>query len=157
MSNEEMSEVKTSDTPYRDPAQIKFERKMKFHRGLVWFLGLIIAVNTAAAIFIGQVFERPNYNTGASDIRNAITSYEANDRFSTTVYQQMVSNGWVTRDLLETIGNQNATIIEQNDNLTWIVGVLLFNILFTLGWLSIALIRLGLMKIDQNKEYLERK
>jgi hypothetical protein len=51
-------------------------------------------------------------NNGSADVLDAISSYEINDATSETVYNQMVTNGWVARDLLETIGNQNATIID---------------------------------------------
>jgi hypothetical protein len=132
----------------QDPIKVKMDRKLRNAKRSVWVLAAIIALNTIASIFIGNFYERPDYSTGSSDISSAISSYKINDASSTTVYNQMVTNGWVAKDLLEAIGNQNATIIEQNTESTWMIGWLLFNILFTLGWLSIALIRIGLIHLE---------
>jgi hypothetical protein len=60
----------------------------------------------------------------------------------------MVTNGWVARDLLETIGEQNATIIEQNSESSGITAWLFFNTLFTLGVLSVAVIRIGILQVE---------
>jgi hypothetical protein len=138
---EELIEIK-------DPIKVKMDRKLRNAKGSVWVLAGIIALNTIASIFIGNFYERSDYSTGSDVITSAISSYKLNDASSTTVYNQMVTNGWVAKDLLVAIGNQNATIIEQNIESTWMIGWLLFNILFTLGWLSIALIRIGLIHLE---------
>lgn len=134
---------------FRSPEEIKKERKIKNARRSVIILSIIIALNTAAAIFLGQLYKQPVYDTGSYSVTRAISDYRANDLMSTTVYNQMVTNGWVARDLLKTIGEQNATIIEQNSQSNFMIGWLLFNILFTLGWFSIAMIRLGLMFYEE--------
>lgn len=48
----------------------------------------------------------------SKDVSAAIASYQLNDSSSTTVYQQQVTNGWAAKDLLNVIGQQNATIID---------------------------------------------
>jgi hypothetical protein len=65
-----------------------------------------------AAAFLGnqtvQLVSQNNYR----DVTDAMTNYELNDASSKTVYNQMVTNGWVAKDLLKTIGTQNASIID---------------------------------------------
>ena len=148
MSENESSEVMIEDT-FKSPEEIKKERKLKNARRNVIILSIIIALNTAAAIFIGQLYKQPSYDSGRGSVSTAMADYRLNDMSSTTVYNQMVTNGWVARDLLKTIGEQNATLIEQNSESNFMIGWLLFNILFTLGWFSIAMIRLGLMFYEE--------
>lgn len=150
MSSDQSSEV-TEEVVIRDPKQVKLERKIRNAKISVWILAFLIAVNTVAALFIGQLYERPEFNDGRGEISGAMASYELNNANTRTVYNQMVVNGWVAKDLLEAIGKQNATMIEQNSEANWMLGWLLFNVLFTLGWLSIALIRIGLMQIEINQ------
>lgn len=150
MSSDQVEEV-TEVVETRNPKQVKLERRIRSARISVWILALIIAINTVAALFIGQLYERPQFDNGRSSISSAITNYKLNDANSTTVYNQMVTNGWAAKDLLEAIGEQNATLIEQNSEANWMFGWLLFNILFTLGWLSVALIRIGLTQIEINQ------
>ena len=150
MSSDQPIEV-TDEVIARDPKEVKLKRKIRNAKISVWILAFLIAVNTVAALFIGQLYERPQFNDGTSGISAAMSSYELNNANTRTVYNQMVVNGWVAKDLLEVIGKQNATMIEQNSEANWMLGWLLFNILFTLGWLSIALIRIGLMQIEINQ------
>ena len=150
MSSDQPIEV-TDEVIARDPKEVKLKRKIRNAKISVWILAFLIAVNTVAALFIGQLYERPDFDNGRSSISGAIANYKLNDASSRTVYNQMVTNGWVAKDLLEAIGEQNATMIEQNTEANWMLGWLLLNILFTLGWLSIALIRIGLMQIEINQ------
>jgi hypothetical protein len=154
MSTENMG-TDLEATTLKDPVIVKYERKMRSSRRYVVIFAVIITLNTAAAIFVGQLYNQPSYSSGSSDISSAISNYKINDSTSTTVYNQMVANGWVAKDLLVAIGNQNATIIEQNSDAMWLVALLLFNILFTLGWIGISIIRLGFMRIDQNQHHFE--
>jgi hypothetical protein len=132
----------------RDPQIVKIERKVRNAKVMLWIFAIFIAVNTAAALYIGQTYKAAEFETGRGSIESALSSYRSNDASSTTVYQQMVTNGWVARDLLETIGEQNATIIEQNSESSGITAWLFFNTLFTLGVLSVAVIRIGILQVE---------
>jgi len=132
----------------RDPQIVKIERKVRNAKVMLWIFAIFIALNTAAALYIGQTYKAAEFETGRGSIESALSSYRSNDASSTTVYQQMVTNGWVARDLLETIGEQNATIIEQNSESSGITAWLFFNTLFTLGVLSVAVIRIGILQVE---------
>jgi hypothetical protein len=132
----------------RDPQIVKIERKVRNAKVMLWIFAIFIALNTAAALYIGQTYKAVEFETGRGSIESALSSYRSNDASSTTVYQQMVTNGWVTRDLLETIGEQNATIIEQNSESSSLTAWLFFNTLFTLGVLSVAVIRIGILQVE---------
>ena len=141
----------TDEVIFRDPETIKYERKLKRTRLSVVVLLVVVAINTVAALFLGQVVKAPEYSNGSSLVSAAIASEKINSMTSTTVYQQQVVNGWAARDLLEAIGNQNATMIDQNADLLRVGAFLLFNILFTLGAICVALIRIGLLRVDQSE------
>jgi hypothetical protein len=132
----------------RDPQIVKMERKVRSAKVMLWIFAIFIALNTAAALFIGQSYKAAEFETGRMSIESALSSYRSNDASSTTVYQQMVTNGWVARDLLETIGEQNATLIEQNSESNGVMTWLFFNTLFTLGVLSVAVIRIGILQVE---------
>jgi hypothetical protein len=150
----ESAEFEVQET-FQSPEEIKYARRLKRTKQSVFILLVLVALNTIAALFLGQVIKAPDYSNGSSQISTAISSGQINALSSTTVYQQQVVNGWVARDLLEAIGNQNATIIDQNSDQLRLQAFLLFNILFTLGAICIAVIRIGLVRIEQN-EYLSR-
>jgi hypothetical protein len=132
----------------RDPQIVKIERKVRNARVMLWIFAIFIALNTAAALYIGQSYKAAEFDTGRSSITEALVSYKSNDASSTTVYQQMVTNGWVARDLLEAIGEQNATLIDQNSESNGMTAWLFFNTLFTLGVLSVAVIRIGILQVE---------
>lgn len=132
----------------RDPQIVKIERKVRSAKVLLWIFAIFIALNTAAALYIGQSYKAAEFDTGRASIVEALASYRSNDASSTTVYQQQVTNGWVARDLLETIGEQNATLIDQNSENNVMLSWLMFNILFTLGFLSVAVIRIGILLVE---------
>lgn len=150
MSENESAAV-NEEVEYRDPEAIKYERKLKRTRMSVLVLLVVVAINTLAALFLGQVIKAPDYSNGSSLVSAAISMEKINSISSTTVYQQQVVNGWVARDLLEAIGKQNATMIDQNSDLLRVGAFLLFNILFTLGAICVAVIRIGLLRIEQNE------
>ncbi len=150
MSENESAAV-SEEVEYRDPEAIKYERKLKRTRMSVLVLLVVVAINTLAALFLGQVIKAPDYSNGSSLVSAAISMEKINSISSTTVYQQQVVNGWVARDLLEAIGKQNATMIDQNSDLLRVGAFLLFNILFTLGAICVAVIRIGLLRIEQNE------
>jgi hypothetical protein len=154
-----MSTENTIEESFEDlksPEEIKHERALKRTKQGVLVILIVVAVNTIAAMILGSVIKAPDYNTGYGEVSTAMSMYKINDAGSTTVYQQMVANGWVARDLLETVGHQNATIIEQNTDQIRLISLLLFNILFTLGAICVAVIRIGLLRIHQN-EYFSSK
>ena len=132
----------------RDPQIVKIQRKVRNAKVMLWVFAFIIALNTAATLYIGQSYKAAEFDTGRSTITEALASYKINDATSKTVYQQMVTNGWVARDLLETIGEQNATLIDQNSENSVMTAWLFFNTLFTLGVLSVAIIRIGILQVE---------
>ena len=73
---------------------------------------LAIFLAYVLALSFGQTKVEFQTDNGSEDVSSAISNYELNDLSSRTVYNQMVTNGWVTKDLLETIGNQNASMID---------------------------------------------
>lgn len=146
--SESVSTESIEQVEVRDPRIVKLERKVRNTKVLLWLFALVIALNTAAALYIGQTYRTSEFNTGRSSIVEALSDYRSNDSTSRTVYQQMVTNGWVARDLLESIGEQNATLIEQNSENNAMTGWLFFNILFTMGFLSVAIIRIGILQIE---------
>lgn len=80
-------------------------------------VGLVLAVVSiiltyGAALFFGSTQVSFDSSNGADSVASAMSLYLENDANSTTVYNQMVTNGWVAKDLLETVGNQNATMID---------------------------------------------
>jgi hypothetical protein len=76
-------------------------------------LAFIAIVGTyVAAVVLGNTKVSFTTGNGATDVADAMSNYTLNDASSTTVYNQMVTNGWVAKDLLKTIGNQNAAIID---------------------------------------------
>lgn len=155
MSNENV--IEESSEGYKSPELIKHERTLKRTRQGVFAILVLVAVNTIAALILGSVIKTPDYSTGSSEVSTAMSMNKINDAGSTTVYQQMVSNGWVARDLLQAVGHQNATLIEQNTDQIRLMGLLLFNILFTLGAICIAVIRIGLLRIHQNEYFNSNK
>lgn len=64
------------------------------------------------ALSFGQTKVDFQTENGSKDVSAAMSNFELNDLSSRTVYNQMVTNGWVAKDLLETIGNQNASMID---------------------------------------------
>lgn len=80
-------------------------------------LPLVLAVTAIVGTYIAAVVlgnSKVSFTTGNGSlaVQDAMTNYTLNDASSTTVYNQMVTNGWVAKDLLKTIGNQNAAIID---------------------------------------------
>lgn len=76
-------------------------------------LAFIAIVGTyIAAVVLGNTKVSFTTGNGSEAVSEALSNYALNDMSSKTVYNQMVTNGWVTKDLLKTIGNQNAAIID---------------------------------------------
>lgn len=91
-----------------------------------------------AAVVLGNTKVSFTTSNGYSDVMTAMSNYEINDASSTTVYNQMVTNGWVAKDLLKAIASQNATIIDnQNATAQLIEGT---NALLTYGLGMVAVI-----------------
>lgn len=86
------------------------KRRGNMSRIFVAAMALVISVGALGFAYSGQ--SKLDDSSLRVEISDAIESYELNDASSTTVYQQQVTNGWVTRDLLEVIAKQNAAMIE---------------------------------------------
>ena len=127
----------------------KLQKSIKSHRIGALLLWVLIAINTIGGFVWSQVYKSPSYNTGDSSISSAMSNYNLNNLSSTTVYQQQVVNGWVAKDLLETIAKQNVTEIEMQSEKSSISVFLLFNILITLGLIGVLILRIGFMINDQ--------
>ena len=87
---------------------------------------------------------------GASAIDEALSNYSLNELNSKTVYNQIVTNGWAAKDLLKAIGDQNATIIDnQNATAHLIQGT---NTLLTFGLGMVAVIGITLLVAVYSKK-----
>lgn len=129
----------------------KLRKSIKSHRNGALLLWILIVINTIGGFAWSQVYKSPTYSTGSIGVSNAMSSYNVNNMTATTVYQQQVVNGWVAKDLLETIAKQNGTIIEMQSEKSGISAFLLFNILFTLGVIGVIIVRIGFMLTDQSR------
>lgn len=95
------------------PMQDETLRGQRSSRNLQLVLTVLaIAAFYIAAVGLGNTQVSINSNNGTVAISDAMSNYAVNDASSTTVYNQMVTNGWVAKDLLEAIGSQNAAIID---------------------------------------------
>lgn len=151
------AEIHLDDLTVFQNAEIaKLRKSIKSHRNGALLLWVLIVINTIGGFAWSQVYKSPNYSTGSIGVANAMSSYNMNNMTATTVYQQQVVNGWVAKDLLETIAKQNGTIIEMESEKSGISAFLLFNILFTLGIIGVIIVRIGFMLTDQSRlNYLE--
>jgi hypothetical protein len=122
-------------------------KQKKRKKSLYWVWGLL-AVNTIAAVIMFSQLSTGTPDTGASAISATMSLDKINAANDANVYQQQVSNGWAIRDLLETIGNQNATMITNQNEQSNRSNVLLLNLLFTTGLMAIVLIRVGVLVND---------
>ena len=104
------SQISTSGESNSTPAQTAPARKSSKITLIIGSLAIVAAYFSAITLSAVKVsFKTVN---GASEISDAILNYKANDAASTTVYNQMVTNGWAAKDLLHVIGNQNSRIID---------------------------------------------
>jgi uncharacterized protein (UPF0333 family) len=70
-------------------------------------LSVVSIVLVAVGFFIGQDFSAPDsFSTSSSAADSATSDYELNAENDETVYHQIVTGGWGTRDMLEVIANQ---------------------------------------------------
>lgn len=131
-------------------------KNISAHRRGALTIWIVIVINTLGGLAWSQIYKSPDYSTGSGSISSAMSNYDINNISATTVYQQQVVNGWVAKDLLEAIGDQNSTMIEMQSEKSGISAFLLFNILFTLGLIGIIILRIGFMINDQIRlNYLE--
>lgn len=103
-----------------------------------------------AAVVLGNTKVSFTTGNGYTEVATAMSNYEVNDASSTTVYNQMVTNGWAAKDLLEAIGHQNATIIDnQNATAQLIQGT---NALLTYGLGMVAVIGVAIIVAIYSKK-----
>lgn len=82
-------------------------------------VGLLLVVVAALAVMLvpgrssvpGSVADRVGEHASAAEV--AMLMWSANEDSTRGAPQQQVVNGWVARDLLEVIAEQNNTLIEQ--------------------------------------------
>jgi Mg2+/citrate symporter len=130
------------------------KKQAKRKKSLYWIWGLL-AVNTISAIFLFSRLSTSTPDTGLSAINQTMELDKLNAAQDKTVYQQEVSNGWAIRDLLQVIGNQNATMITNQNEQSNRSNVLLLNIFFTVGLMAVILIRVGIL-INDSQEYARK-
>jgi len=70
-------------------------------------LGAAVLAVVAVVVWFGMKPEEPTTTDFDSRIVAAMANYEANASSTDNVYQQQVTNGWVAKDLLEIIADEN--------------------------------------------------
>ncbi len=83
------------------------KNKLRMILALVSIIGTYIA-----AVVLGNTKVLLTTGNGNAAVDDAISNYLLNDASSKTVYNQMVTNGWVAKDLLKNISTQNSAIID---------------------------------------------
>lgn len=83
------------------------KNKLRMILALVSIIGTYIA-----AAVLGNTKVLLTTGNGNAAVDDAISNYLLNDASSKTVYNQMVTNGWVAKDLLKNISTQNSAIID---------------------------------------------
>jgi len=130
-------------------------KQQKRKKSLYWIWGLL-ALNTISAIFLFSRLSTTTPDTGISAINQTMELDKLNAAQDKTVYQQEVSNGWAIRDLLQDIGNQNATMITNQNEQANRTNILRLNILFTTGLMAVLIIRVGILINDSQEAGREK-
>jgi hypothetical protein len=89
------------------------------------FGSIAILASSVTALVVGS-------NNGNQAVARALSDYTVNDSSSTTVYQQIVTNGWVAKDLLTVIAHQNATLIMLASAGVGVLGIIGIAVLFAI-------------------------
>ena len=117
---------------------------LAYRKSIYWAWGVIALQLIGCFLFLG-LYSNPSIDDGSSSKATALASFAANDAGATTAAQQQVVNGWVARDLLSTIADQNSTLLTLQAQDNYKTHWLLFNGILSMTLIGIALIRLGLM------------